>query len=352
MSMSAERKMEYRTLLKKVIINHTAYVKASKELRKAYNALGTTSYPLCRHVGGVSRSGKSVLVTAFQDQAPPVRTEEGQITQIVYACIPPKGTTMGLLENLLCALGDPYWERGTESKKLARLINLLDKCQCRAIILDEFQHLSDKGQKNRALQFTVDFIKALVEPNKWLLIATGLPGSSRVIERDAQLRYRFPPTLMLPRFDWFDATLRGEFMGVLKAFQHALVPFDMPALSSEEMAMRFYLATGGLIGLVTKILQRSIEDAVEENRRVIEIAHLEEAFKNEIWFATTYADAGPFKMKLDSTSMGRCLQDLPALLEGSPNEDGKSGANILVKKATHEKPVTKAAHKREMENAL
>ena len=352
MKLAAAKKEEYKTLLKRTRVPHTSYEEARKELDRAFDALGTTSFPQCRHLSAVSRTGKSMLVTDFQERSPTIRTDEGSVSKIVYACIPPKGTTMGLLENLLFALGDPYWERGSESRKLARLINLLEKCKCRAMILDEFQHLADKGQKNAALQFTIDFIKSLLDPNKWLLIASGLPSADSVIRKDPQLRNRFPPALKLPRFDWFDYRLRGEFMGVLTAFEEALHPFDLPRLGCEEMAMRFYLATGGLIGLVTRILQRAVEIGLEENRLTITNGHLTEAFEREVWFAEEYHGIGPFKMKINKISIDNKLKVAGGLVEAEKSEVYQSQTEVIIKSSEAGKVVTKATHNKEMAMAL
>ena len=346
MKYSVEKQIEYKSLLMRTRVPHTAYAVARKEIARSYHALGTTSFPQCQQLLGVSRSGKSMLAMDFLDGYPSRRTEAGNIHEIVYACIPPKGTTKGLLENLLRALGDPHWDRGAESRKLASLINLLEGCKCRAIILDEFQHLADKGQKNQNLQFTINFIKSLVEPNKWLLIASGLPSANRVIEQDAQLRNRFPNALTLPRFDWFDHELRGEFMGVLGCFQKALKVFDLPQLDSEEMTMRFYLATGGLIGLLTRILQRAVEDAVDENRRAISMKHFSEAFEREVRFAHHYGANGPFKMKVAEAPMGQCLKEVAHLIESEGVELPDAQTEVIIK--TSNKTVTKRQHTTEL----
>lgn len=351
MKWTAEMQAAYRTLLKNTRIPHTAYHDARKELDKAFLKLGTTSFPQCRQLSGVSRSGKSLLVRDFQTQSPSQRLQEGLISTIVYACIPPKGTVLGLLENLLYAMGDPYWERGSESRKLARLITLMEKSQCKAIVLDEFQHLVDKGQ-NRVLKLTIDFIKSLIEPNKWFLIVSGLPNANRIIEQDPQLRNRFPPALTLPRFDWFDEDLQGEFMGILNAFAQALHPFDLPELGCEEVAMRFYLATGGLIGLVTKILQRAVEDAVDDRRHTIRLQHLGDAFQQEIRFADHYGAINPFHMKVDAPSVGQRLKEASTLVEPDDDDGHVTQAKVHVQSVTNRKKVTKAAHKQAMAGAL
>lgn len=342
----------YRGLLKTIRIPHPAYALAITELERAYDTVGHTDFPQCRQLKGPSRGGKTCVIKDFMAHAPASRRTDGLQCPIVYAHIPPKGTTMGLIENLLNALGDPHWARGSESNKLSRLILQLTACGCRMIVLDEFQHLADKGQ-NKTLKRTVDFIKALVDPNQWALVASGLPEASRVIDLDPQLRGRFDAPLDMPRFDWTDGVLHEQFRGVLIAFEEAIAPFDIPPLDSEEMALRFYLATGGLIGLVAKLLQRAIHDAIADKRFTIALHHLNAAFRQAIRFSTQVAVGdGPFEIKLLGISLDERLSQIVRMATVSEYVDEAESSVIELAPARTRKQRTVADHKREMAEAL
>ncbi|HEV2681400.1 MAG TPA: TniB family NTP-binding protein [Rhodanobacter sp.] len=342
----------YRDLLSRIRIPHPAFELAGCELMHAYRGVGYSDFPRYLQLSGPSRAGKTCLVTDFMKTAPAIQRQEGLHRPIVYAPIPPKGTTMGVIENLLRALGDPHWARGTETNKLSRLLLQLSECGCRMIVLDEFQHLVDKGQ-NKTLKRTVDFIKALAEPNRWALVASGLSEAQAAIDGDAQLSGRFDAPLEIARFEWTDAVLHKQYRGVLAAFEEALAPFELPSLEGEELALRFYLATGGLMGLIVKLLQRVIEDAIDEERLTIRMPHLNDAFRRAIRFASRLRDGdGPFEMKLfgapleerrgEAVRMATALDDDPPVAP-SPTSDSK---------APKQSRKTIGDHKREMAEAL
>lgn len=304
---------DYRDLLSRITIPHPAFELAGVELERAYDSVGRTSFPQCFQLLGPSRAGKTCVIKRFVAKYPPVREPERLHVRVVYAPIPPKGTPAGVMENLLKALGDPMWARGSQTNKLSRLLTLLEKCGCRMIVFDEFQHLIDKGQ-NQTLKQTRDWLKALVEPNQWALVASGLSDSRSAIDQDEQLRGRFDPFVAIRRFDWGDAELHEQFRGVLSAFQQAMTPFDLPSLEGDEMALRMYLATGGLIGLLVKLLHRAVEDAIRAKRVTISKAQLELAFRRAIRFASDIPSGkGPFEVPLVGVAVEPHLEQVVRL---------------------------------------
>ncbi|AWV06252.1 hypothetical protein C9I47_0529 [Lysobacter maris] len=162
------------------------------------------------------------------------------------------------------------------------------------IILDEFQHLSDKGQRKR-LRSTADWLKMLVDSKQWALVAAGLPESASVIWSNRQLRERFYAPIMLPMFDWRNAAERRQFRGILKAFQVQLHPFELPDLAGDAIAIRIYLATAGRVGNLAKLLERAVHNAIEEGVAKIRIEDLQTAFYQAVWYAARFPLAkGPF----------------------------------------------------------
>lgn len=344
--------MQHRDLVARVRITHPAYELASTEIARAFNSVGDTDFPLCLQILGPSRAGKTCVVKDFISSVPPSRGSEGLLIPVVYARIPPKGTTMALLENILRAVGDPYWYRGSESNKLARVLLQLEKCECKMLVLDEFQHLCDKGQ-NVTLKRTTDNLKALVEPNKWALVASGLSESRRVIDSDPQLEGRFDAEVEIPRFDWLDSTLNSQFRGVIASFEASLSPFDFPSFSDDSIALRIYLATGGLMGLIVKLLHRAIEDAIRDDRLAINLKHLEQAFRRSIRTAARIDPGdGPFECKLTEALIARRMNDLVLRVNSEPDDEAEPDQEAPPSKDAKARKKTKADHKRELADAL
>lgn len=293
----------YSNLLSRVRIPHPAYDLGMSELQECYDSVGQTDFPQCLHLIGPSRAGKTCVVKEFLKKYPSVRKDDGVYMPIVYAEIPPTGTIVGVMENLLYALGDPHWSRGAISNKLARVKEGLQKCGCRMVVLDELQHLADKGQ-NLRLKHTRDWLKAMVASSEWALVVCGLDTSRVVITQDKQLKCRFDAPIEIPRFEWTDDVLYSQFLGVLGGFQDGLAPFSFPDMQDETVALRFYLASGGLIGLLVKLLQRAIKNAIKDNRTEIGLPDLEAAFRRAINFSSNIpVNQGPFTSKLLDTPL-------------------------------------------------
>ncbi len=344
---------QYRDLVARVRIPHPAYELAMTELTRSFQSVGDTDFPLCLQILGPSRAGKTCVVKDFIKCVPPTRTVAGIVMPVVYARIPPKGTTMALLENILRAVGDPYWFRGSESNKLARVIAQLESCECKMLVLDEFQHLCDKGQ-NLTLKRMTDNLKALVEPNKWALVASGLSESRRVIDFDSQLYGRFDAEVEIPRFDWLDTVLNEQFRGVIESFEESLAPFEFPSFADEQIALRMYLATGGLIGLLVKLLHRTIEDAIREDRLAIGKLDLERAFRRAIRFSSRVETGqGPFECKLSPTLVARRLEVFAQRATTMPDDEPEEVAATPPPNATGpRKRKSKQDHRRELAEAL
>lgn len=285
---------KYRNIVSLIRIDHHAYANILSELTEAYDAVGTTATPVCMLITGESRTGKSSVVRDLLETYLPTRVDDRIVRSVVYAVAPARATVKSLLESLLHGLGDPFWSRGSIGNMTHRLHTLLDAVQCKMIILDEFQHLCDKGQK-QSLHMLADWLKVLVESRKYGLVAVGLPTAASVIHRHTQLVGRFDEVLKMPLFDWQDTASESQFRAVLRQFQMELHPFQLPELHSAEMGIRMFLACAGRIGLVAKILDRAVRNAVRADTLNIGLEELKVAYERAIWSAHLFpVSGGPF----------------------------------------------------------
>ena len=155
---------KHRDVVSQIRVEHFAYANILEELTQAYDAVGTTASPVCLLITGESRTGKSSVVRDLLETYLPTRVDDRIIRSVVYAVAPARATVKSLLESLLHGLGDPHWGRGSIGNMTQRLHTLLDAVQCKMIILDEFQHLCDKGQQKR-LDHTTDEHPVVVRPD-------------------------------------------------------------------------------------------------------------------------------------------------------------------------------------------
>ena|ERR1017187_335747 len=159
----------------------------------------------------------------------------------------------------------------------------------RVVMLDEFQHLYDQGK--RQIKFNVvDWIKFLIDETCSTLVVAGLPSCRAVINANEQLARRFMAPIQLLRFAWKDPRQRREFTLILEAYHNQIAKdFTVPPLS-DEMALRFFLATGGVIGSLSKLLQTSLRDAAHRNSSRITLDDLNIAQSRAMWFDPTVGE--------------------------------------------------------------
>jgi hypothetical protein len=153
---------------------------------------------------------------------------------------------------MLAALNGPDSERGTENEKSRRLRILMKETGTRMVMIDEFQHFYDRG-KRQIMLHVADWLKVLIDETRSTLVVAELPSCRVVINENEQLARRFMASIQLPRFSWTDLRQRGEFISILEEYHNQIAKdFNLPTLYSEEMAFRFFLATGGLMGYLSK----------------------------------------------------------------------------------------------------
>lgn len=155
--------------------------------------------------------------------------------------------------------------------------------QTRMLMIDEFQHFYDKGTKAIIHQVT-DWLKILVDDRRCALVVAGLPSAKTVIDQNEQLAGRFQAPVHLSRFHWRNEDDHEEFVGILHEFDAELrEKFQIPTFYNDGMAFRFWVATGGLIGYLTKLLRKAVCNAVDANLGEITLEHLCIAHRESMW---------------------------------------------------------------------
>ena len=120
----------------------------------------------------------------------------------------------------------------------------------------------------------------------------GLPSCRVVINENEQLRL---DALWLRSnccgFPRTDQTQRGEFISILEEYHNQITKdFKVPVLHSDEMAFRFFLATGGLMGYLSKLLRTTLRDAADRKRTSITLEDLNISHSRAMWFDPTVVE--------------------------------------------------------------
>jgi hypothetical protein len=272
-----------RKIIESTLVPHTAFENACERVEQCFTYSSDAVEPIGIALVGESRTGKSRVLEECEVNHPKKRTKKGLNVPILRVKTPSKPTVNGLVELMLCAIGDPKFYTGTENIKTNRLEKLMKNAGTRMVMIDEFQHFHDKGS-NKVMHHVADWLKIFVDDTKVALVVAGLPSCQVVLDQNEQLAGRFLSPISMPRFDWSNDEHRDEYIAILNAFHESMSShFKLPQLGNEEMAFRCYCATGGLIGYLTKFLRQSVWNAIDANQSTISLKDLKLAHDSAVW---------------------------------------------------------------------
>lgn len=271
------------TQFESVLVPHSKFQEAVRRMDQNFTYAQQASEPVCMALIGESRTGKSRALDTFVLKHPKQRLDDGMNVPVVLVTAPSRPTVKGLAELMLEELGAPDPGRGTENERTRRLKVLMKGAQTRMLMIDEFQHFYDKGTK-AIIHHVTDWLKILVDDLRCALVVAGLPSSKAVIDQNEQLAGRFQAPVHLSRFQWNTLDERQDFIGILREFDVELRErFQIPEFHHEGMAYRFWLATGGLIGYLTKLLRKAVCNAVDRETDEINLEDLSIAHQESMW---------------------------------------------------------------------
>jgi len=298
--MLSSNRYDARSVINDIIITHDVFQRALDRMESLWRD-AESQIPFVSLFVGETGTGKSTIIRTFAMRHPQKRTPEGLIVPVLCINTPSKPTPRGLAERILHSLGDPRPTAGSASSKLDRIVKNLVAAQVRAMVLDDLQHFVDKRQQI-AIFDASDYLKELIISSGIGLFCFGLPESELVIESNEQLMTRSKAPFKLQRFDWTNKLSQNQFVAVLKGFQEEIKGFEFPDLTSPEMALRMYLATGGLIRYVAKVLSKALGNAIDTGTHTIRSEDLSNAWSEEVVGSNTeYED--PFSANFSLTDL-------------------------------------------------
>ena len=231
---------------------------------------------------GESGCGKTTVCKVIEGENPRIVEAERDVVPVLYTSIPALATINSVAEALLTKLGDPMPSKGTISSKTQRLIKLIHACCVDLVILDEFQHVHDRGQ-SPTISKVADWIKSLVDLIGRPVVLVGIPRAQVLVETNDQMRRRFGASLRLDRMTLDGNDAEVEFAELISGLADALpLQCDLD-LQSYSTLTRFYYATDGRIGYLTSLLHRALTLAFLSEAQSIDEAILEAAFTEQIW---------------------------------------------------------------------
>lgn len=229
---------------------------------------------------GETGTGKTTLLANFCKRHP--RTVHAEFTEVpvLYASIPARCTIKRLAGLLLQVLGSPFWNRGDEEDRTYQLGVLLKACGVRLILLDEVNHLGDRGAAKTHYEVG-DWIKQLSRDSGVPIVLAGTPTAAILWETNEQLADRYEVRTLEPLS--MEPRRAREFRAVLKAFGQLMAGLQVLNLSEERTTRLIAFASGGRLRDIRKLLVRAVSLAEAEGSSKVTQETLRQAFEQVIY---------------------------------------------------------------------
>ncbi|WP_185965225.1 TniB family NTP-binding protein [Glacieibacterium frigidum] len=272
------RLQERMTKLELTIISHPTHDAALDALeeclaRARMRSNGRRLKAKARLIYGPSGAGKTTLLEAFLDRHPDVEMEDGDIRRVVPVEMPEQTTKRALVDAVLTAMGYKANNQDTANQIIEQIVDKVQRLGVEMILIDEGHHVV----AGSSLEAISEFLKSLLNRVKCQIVILGLP-ELRELNDYAQFDRRLMPDVVLQPYDWTSVGGRLQWLALLSKFETLLDLPEKSRLASEDSAMAIYVATGGVVGIVSKYLSRALELVTARGLQRVDKALLAEIF--------------------------------------------------------------------------
>lgn len=263
------------------IIEFDAFCESLRKIEQVHNRGRLAHISIGLLITGQSGSGKTTLLEYYRARFPRRDHSEQTVVPVLVVETPAAPSVKNLVEAILHALGDPNIDRGSTGEKTRRMFTLLRACKVELLIIDEFQHFCDTPRRSAASQVT-DWLKSVLNVAGIPVVVVGLPRASAVIRMNEQLARRFSSGTHLRSFSYDSKETQNEFRGILKEI-HSRLPVKCIELHEANLALRFFMATNGLIDYIAKIIDEAVQIVGRQESTEIDSNTLALAFQESVW---------------------------------------------------------------------
>jgi type II secretory pathway predicted ATPase ExeA len=221
-------------------------------------------------VVGPSRSGKSTMLGMHVERSTATNERTVRVPRLT---LPTKCNQRTFAASVLTAMGDAAAESSTRVQSMTRIPLVAEAMGVEMIMIDEAQHLVNR--RNKAINYdAADAIKMLADQVGIPVVLAGTEDLDTLIKANTQLEGRLVGRISVEPFDVGSADSFKELRGFLRLYDREL-PFEMTSgLHEEGVARAIFLASDGLIGRITQLLQLAAQQAIAEQRPHLDLFNL------------------------------------------------------------------------------
>jgi hypothetical protein len=268
-----------REHVKKLIVSHPRYTTQIMDKIEEVHYFSVDSVECdSLFLYGETGVGKSSILEEYRDRFPRKIIKGYTIVPVLYNKVPVGATPKSVASSLLNSLGDPSYDKGTETNQTERLLHFIKKCKVELIIIDEFQHLIDRETKH-VLNKASEWIKKFCDDAGVPIILCGMPESIKIIEHNEQLDRRFLDKLSMLSFSYTSKEEQVEFRGFLNNIDEQLPFYKKSFLAERKLSEKIYYATKGVPFYINKLLREATTLAAKNGNDSIDENHLYSAFR-------------------------------------------------------------------------
>jgi len=197
--------------------------------------------------------------------------------------VPPTATVTSMADVLLDGLGDVERGRSPLAAKTRRVVLLCRGCRVELLLLDEAQHLHDRGD-TRTHYLVGDWLKHLIDEVGVPTVLLGLPRLEQLLMVNEQLRRRFSRRIRLALGQSETETIETECWQLFHSLTRCMeVEVRADPYGWQEMGTRLYYASDGRVSYIKRLLSGALRQALENRLDVVTAEVLEGVFARDIW---------------------------------------------------------------------
>lgn len=206
---------------------------------------------------GEPGAGKTTLLKLHKRRFPDVRDQDGLRITTVHAEMPTPCTKKGVVEAIFRSMHHDVPREWNSAHIIEEIANLVQKHHTLMISLDEADRIF--GVDTEAV---AKFLVSLLNVVKAQFVLAGAPKILN-LNTGYGLERRTEEDIVLAPYRWDTGEGQLNFRALLKVFDLRLGLDSRVGLNEFDLARRIYVATGGHVGIVSKLLVATLRSASE-----------------------------------------------------------------------------------------